>query len=81
MIPFLAFVTTLINLVGLGVCLCLGYYVVTRTPRSRTAWLAALLLWSLTGFYLHNTMALHVPGSGLLPWLRPGVCAVLVVVV
>ena len=73
MIQFLAFVTTLINLFGLAVCLCLGFYVVTRTPRSRTSWLAALLLWSLTGFYLHNAMALHVPDSGLLPWLRPAV--------
>jgi GAF domain-containing protein len=73
MIPFLAFITTLINLFGLAVCLCLGFYIVTRTPRSRTSWLAALLLWSLTGFYLHNAMALHVPGSGLLPWLRPAI--------
>ncbi|HSJ53069.1 MAG TPA: hypothetical protein VLC52_04910, partial [Anaerolineae bacterium] len=73
MIQFLAFVTTLINLVGLAVCLCLGFYVVTRTPRSRTSWLAALLLWSLTGFYLHNAMAIHVPGSGMLPWLRPAI--------
>jgi hypothetical protein len=71
MIQFLAFVTTLINLAGLAVCLCLGFYIVTRTPRSRTSWLAALLLWSLTGFYLHNAMAVYVPGSGLLPWLRP----------
>ncbi len=71
MIQLLAFVTTLINLVGLAVCLCLGFYIVTRTPRSGTSWLAALLLWSLSGFYLHNTMALHVPGSGILPWLRP----------
>jgi hypothetical protein len=70
MIQFLAFVTTLINLVGLAVCLCLGFYVVTRTPRSRLSWLAALLLWSLAGFYLHNTMAVHVPGSRMLPWLR-----------
>src|SRR5512139_2258684 len=70
MIQFLVFVTTLINLVGLAVCLCLGFYIVTRTPRSRLSWLAALLLWSLTGFYLHNTMAIHVPGSGMLPWLR-----------
>jgi len=70
MLQFLAFLTTLINLIGLAVCLCLGFYIVTRTPRSRISWLAALLLWSLAGFYLHNTMAVHVPGSGMLPWLR-----------
>jgi hypothetical protein len=70
MIQFLAFLTTLINLIGLAVCLCLGFYIVTRTLRSRISWLAAFLLWSVAGFYLHNTMALHVPGSGMLPWLR-----------
>ena len=61
MIQVLTFLTTLINLVGLAICLCLGFYVVTRTLRSRVSWLAAFLLWSMTGFYLHNTMAIHVP--------------------
>jgi len=42
MIQFWAFVTTLINLVRLAACLCLGFYIVTRTPRSRLSWLAAL---------------------------------------
>jgi GAF domain-containing protein len=71
MIEFLAFLTTLFNLVGLAVCLCLGFYVVSRTLSSRLSWLAALMLWCLTGFYLHNTMIIHVPASGVLPWLRP----------
>lgn len=73
MIQFLTFLTTLINLLGLAICLCLGFYVVTRTLRSRVSWLTALTLWSLACFYLHNTMAIHVPGSGMLPWLRPAV--------
>jgi hypothetical protein len=73
MVQFLAFLTTLINLAGLAICLCLGFYIVTRTPRSRISWLAALTLWSMACFYLHNTMAIHVPGSGVLPWLRPAV--------
>jgi GAF domain-containing protein len=73
MIQFLAFLTTLINLLGLAICLCLGLYIVTRTPRSRISWLAALTLWSMACFYLHNTVAIHVPGSGVLPWLRPAV--------
>jgi hypothetical protein len=73
MIQVLTFLATLINLVGLAVCLCLGFYVVTRTPGSRVSWLTALTLWSLACFYLHNTMAIHVPGSGILPWLRPAV--------
>jgi hypothetical protein len=70
-IQFLAFLTTIVNLAGLAVCLCLGFYIVTRTPGSRPSWLAALLLWSLAVFYLHNAMAIHVPESGMLPWLRP----------
>jgi hypothetical protein len=57
----------------LAICLCLGFYIVTRTLRSRISWLAALTLWSMACFYLHNTMAIHVPGSGVLPWLRPAV--------
>ena len=73
MIPFLAFLTTLVNLIGLAVSLCLGLYIVTRTPGSRLSWLASLTLWSLGCFYLHNAMAVHVPGSGVLPWLRPAV--------
>lgn len=43
--------------------MCLGFYVVTRTLHSRVSWLAAPVLWSLAGFYLHNTMAIHVPGE------------------
>ena len=73
MVPFLAFLTTLVNLIGLAVTLCLGLYIVTRTPGSRLSWLASLTLWSLGCFFLHNTMAVHVPGSGVLPWLRPAV--------
>jgi GAF domain-containing protein len=73
MIQVLAFLTTVINLLGLAICLCLGFYIVTRTPRSRISWLAALTLWSMACFYLHNTVAIHVPGSGILPWLRPAV--------
>jgi GAF domain-containing protein len=73
MVPFLAFLTTLVNLVGLAVSLCLGLYIVTRTPGSRLSWLASLTFWSLGCFFLHNTMAVHVPGSGVLPWLRPAV--------
>ncbi len=71
MVSFLAFLTTVVNLIGLAITLCLGLYIVTRTPGSRLSWLAAFVLWACSCFYLHNTMALHVPGSGVLPWLRP----------
>jgi hypothetical protein len=71
MMQVLSFVTSLTNLVGLAVSLCLGLYIVTRTPQSRLSWLAALTLWILSGFFLHNALVISWPGSGALPLLRP----------
>lgn len=62
--------TTLVNLLSLAISLWLGFYIVTRSPRSRVSWLAALTLWSLMGFFLHNALAINLPGSTALPWLR-----------
>lgn len=70
MTQFLSWLTILVNLLGLAVTLCLGLYVVTRTPRKRLSWLAALMLWALTGFYLYNTLTIAAPGEGTLPLLR-----------
>jgi len=70
MISLLVWLTTLVNVGGLAVSLCLGLYLVTRPPRSRLSWLAALTLWSLCGFYLNNALLIYVPGSDVLPWLR-----------
>ena len=67
----LTLLTTSVNLIGLAFTLGLGLYLVTRSPRSRLAWLAALTLWCTTGFFLHNVLLLHLPGGGLLPLLRP----------
>jgi GAF domain-containing protein len=69
----LFWLTTLINVLGLALALCLGLYVVTRTPRGRLTWIAALTLWSLAAFYLYNALAATVPGNRALPWLRPTV--------
>lgn len=63
--------TTTVNLTGLAFTLGLGLYLVTRSPRSRLAWLAALTLWSTAGFFLHNVLLLHLPGGSVLPLLRP----------
>ena len=71
MMQWLPLVTTIVDLLGLAISLCLGFYIVTRSPRSRLSWLAALTLWSLTCFFLHNAMAVNLPGSGVQPWLRP----------
>lgn len=70
MIDLLVWLTTLVNVGGLAVSLCLGLYLVTRSPRSSLSWLAALTLWSVCGFYLNNALLIHLPGSAVLPWLR-----------
>ena len=70
MIDLLVWLTTIVNVGGLAVSLCLGLYLVTRPPQSRLSWLAALVLWSLSGFYLHNALLIYLPGSDILPWLR-----------
>jgi GAF domain-containing protein len=57
------------NFVSLTVSLWLGFYIVTRSPGSRTSWLAAATLWSLSGYFLNNlTYIQHPPGEGTLPW-------------
>ena len=71
MINLLPAVTTLFDLVALAVSLGLGLYVVTRSPRSRVSWLAALTLWCLALFFFHNALAINMPGNSLLPWLQP----------
>jgi hypothetical protein len=64
-------VTTFFDLVALAATLSLGLYIVTRSPRSRVSWLAALTLWCVALFFFHNALAINMPGSGLLPWLQP----------
>lgn len=71
MSPSLPAITTLFDLVALAVSLSLGLYIVTRSPRSRVSWLAALTLWCLALFFFHNALAINMPGSSLLPWLQP----------
>ena len=71
MIDLLPAVTTLFDLVALAVSLSLGLYIVTRSPRSRVSWLAALTLWCLALFFFHNAVAINMPGNSLLPWLQP----------
>jgi hypothetical protein len=77
MSPFLAWLTTFTCLLGLAASLCLGLYVVTRTPRSRLSWLAALTLWSLSAFYLQTALLVARPDSGALPLLRPAIAVAL----
>jgi hypothetical protein len=67
----LAWITTFVNIVGLAVSLCLGFYVVTRTPGRRRSWLTALTLWSLTALFTYNALALNIPEGRTVRWLRP----------
>ena len=61
--------TSAINFVCLAVSLWLGFYVVTRSPRSRVSWLASATLWSLCGYFLNSLTYLQGPsGEGILPW-------------
>jgi hypothetical protein len=62
--------TLLVNVGALAISLCLGLYLVTRSPRSRPAWLAALTLWSLVMLFFNNALSINLPRSTLLPWLR-----------
>ena len=61
--------TSTINFVCLTVSLWLGFYIVTRSPRSRVSWLASATLWSLCGYFLTSfTYVQDLPGEGTLPW-------------
>lgn len=66
----MATLSTVINLVNMAASLWLGFYLVTRSARSRVSWLAALTLWSLAAIFLHNVLAINVPESGILPLAR-----------
>jgi hypothetical protein len=66
---FLFTVTSLINFICLALSLWLGFYIVTRSPRSRVSWLASGTLWSLSGSFLNTLTYINVlPEEGALPW-------------
>ncbi len=70
-------VATSLNLLAAAASVWLGFYIVTRSARSRISWLAALTLWAIASLFLYNSVAINVPESGVLLWLRP--VAILVV--
>ncbi|MFN8475162.1 MAG: hypothetical protein U0822_23470 [Anaerolineae bacterium] len=49
---------------ALGVTLLLGLYLVTRSPRRATAWLAAGTLWALSGYFLNRLINLNLTTYG-----------------
>jgi hypothetical protein len=61
--------TAVINFVSLVVSLWLGFYIVTRSPRSKISWLASATLWSLSGYFLNHLTATQGPSvRSTVPW-------------
>lgn len=54
-------ITFSVNFVALFIALWLGLYLVSRSPRSATAWLTALTLWSVGGLFINVLLALAPP--------------------
>jgi len=60
---------SVINFVCLTISLWLGFYIVTRSPRSRVSWLASATLWSLCGYFLNSLTDIQgLSGEGTPPW-------------
>jgi GAF domain-containing protein len=62
---------TLFNLLATGVALWLGLYIITRSYGSRLSRIAALALWAMAGILLYRALAVSLPDSEFLRWLRP----------
>lgn len=71
MVQLLFWLTTITNIAGLAISLCLSLYIVTRTPKSRRSWLAALTLWSLACLFCYNALSVVRPVGRTVAWLRP----------
>ena len=54
-------ITFTVNFLALFIALWLGLYLVSRSPRSPTAWLTALTLWSVSGLFVNVLLALNPP--------------------
>jgi len=62
--------TSTVNFLALAISLWLGFYIVTRSPRRRVSWLAALTLWSMTSLFFNNLLHLNLAPDETLPlWL------------
>jgi hypothetical protein len=66
---YLFTLTSIVNFICLALSLWLGFYIVTRSPRSRISWLASAMLWSLSGSFLNSLTYINVsPEEATLPW-------------
>jgi hypothetical protein len=57
----LVLVTALVNFFALTISLWLGLYIVLRSRRTLIVWLAALTLWSVATWFLHNLLLSGLP--------------------
>lgn len=73
----LGFLTLVVNLIALAASVWLGFYLVTRSPRTAVSWLAALALWVLAGYFMQNAVAVPGLGEQDLDWLRPFIIMIL----
>jgi hypothetical protein len=69
MLQWLSYITIVVNLAALTVCLWLGLYLVTRSFHSRTAWLAAITVWSVASWFLRNVLQSSLPMQEELRWI------------
>ena len=65
---FLLASIAVINFASLIISLWLGFYIVTRSPRSRVSWLAGATLWSLCAYFLSSLTYVQSSPQETLPW-------------
>ncbi len=58
-------IITILDFFLLTSSLWLGFFIVTRSPRSRISWLAAASIWALSGAFLNSLIELHSPPEGI----------------
>jgi len=75
--PTLAQITSAVSLIAMAAALWLGCYIITRSPRSRLAWLAGITLWALAGFFIDVLISTN-PSPMTDGWLGWPICFSLV---
>ena len=67
---FLFTLTSIVNFICLALSLWLGFYIVTRSPRSRISWLASATLWAFSGSFLNTLTYINISTEqrSTLPW-------------
>lgn len=48
----------------------IGFYIVTRSPKSLVSWLTALVLWTLGAYFFYTAIAVNETVTGLYAWAQ-----------